>query len=414
MWEGRKIKVGSLFSGMEGFGHGLEKAGMKVVWWVEQDKQCHRVLAKHYPDAEGFHDVKEIAPSRLKAVDLITFGWPCQDLSVAGKREGLAGKRSGLFFEAMRIIEALSPKWIIGENVPGLLSAGERRDMGYVIGYMEQLGYCVSWAMLDTQYFHLAQRRERLFFVGSLGNTGSIQVLFESDCGPWDSAPCREKGQGVAGTIGGGSTDSRRGFRNDLDTQGAFVPVAIAENQRNEVREMDVIPNLSGGGGKPGRGYPCIAQTLRSGGGNPAAHGKPSGLDENLIPVPDPAYCLSPGTDGHQFGSGREAQDTFAVVAFTERTRKDGRNFKAQEELAYSLTNPGAGGRSHSRQLMQNMTVRRLTPTECLRLQGFPDDYLDLDPPLSDSAKYRMIGNSVSPVIVAWIGKRIMEGLNDR
>lgn len=279
------MKVGSLFSGMEGFGHGFEKAGMELSWWVENNKDCIKVLKHKYPDALGVTDVQEA--QGLPAVDLISFGWPCQDLSVAGKRAGLAGSRSGLFWEAMRIVGELSPQWIVGENVPGLLSSNGGRDMGTVVGAMAELGYCVSWALLDTQYFGLAQRRKRLFFVGSLGNTRSLEILFEPDCGPWDTPPRRETGERVARELAPSLSASGRGT-----------------SRCGESRGQDPL---------------ILAGTLRSGGGNKAGHGKPSGLDENLIayggnrtsgPIDKSPCCNAHGSGRYDFES-----ETFVVGA---------------------------------------------------------------------------------------------------
>ena len=117
-----------LFAGIGGFAVAAASHGIKTEWHVEIDKNCQAVLHRHFPDADQFSDVKECGADNLKPVDIITFGRPCQDLSVAGKREGLKGERSGLFFEAVRIINELSPKWAVWENVPGALSSYKGAD----------------------------------------------------------------------------------------------------------------------------------------------------------------------------------------------------------------------------------------------------------------------------------------------
>src|SRR3954468_9863595 len=112
---------GSLFAGIEGFGAGFEAAGMKCAWQVELEPDCRSVLARHFPDVDRFADVREVGRHNLKPVDIVCGGFPCQDLSVAGKRKGLEGERSGLFYEMVRVTDELRPSFLIWENVPGLL-----------------------------------------------------------------------------------------------------------------------------------------------------------------------------------------------------------------------------------------------------------------------------------------------------
>ena len=173
------MTFGSLFAGIGGFDLGLERSGMTCMWQCEIDKYAKQVLKKHWPEVKKYEDIRQL--TKPESVDLICGGFPCQDLSMAGNRAGLAGERSGLFFEAVRIIREVKPKWIVIENVPGLLSSNGTADMGAVVWQLEQLGYCISWRVLDSRYFGVAQRRRRIFIVGSLGNTSSIKVLFETE-----------------------------------------------------------------------------------------------------------------------------------------------------------------------------------------------------------------------------------------
>ena len=173
------MTFGSLFAGIGGFDLGLERSGMTCMWQCEIDKYANQILKKHWPEVKKYEDIKRL--TNPEPVDLICGGFPCQDLSMAGNRAGLAGQRSGLFFELARIINEVKPKWFILENVPGLLSSNQGRDMATVIETLAKIGYCVSWRVLDSQFFGVAQRRKRVFIVGSLGNTSSIKVLFETD-----------------------------------------------------------------------------------------------------------------------------------------------------------------------------------------------------------------------------------------
>jgi len=178
----------SLFAGIGGFDLAMQRNGVKVVASVEIDKNCNKVLAQHFPDTKQFNDITEVKGSDLIGAGfrpdrgIITGGFPCQDLSVAGKRAGLAGARSGLFWEAARIVEETQSNWFVIENVPGLLTSNSGADFGVVIGTMADLGYGVAWRVLDAQYFGVPQRRRRVFIVGQRdpNSTSTGEVLFES------------------------------------------------------------------------------------------------------------------------------------------------------------------------------------------------------------------------------------------
>jgi DNA (cytosine-5)-methyltransferase 1 len=178
----------SLFAGIGGFDLAMQRQGVKVVASVEIDKKCNEVLARHFPNAKQFTDVTEVRGEDLinagftPRTGIITGGFPCQDLSVAGKRAGLAGERSGLFWEIARIVEETQTEYFIIENVPGLLSSNNGKDFGVIIGTMADLGYSLSWRVLDSQHFGVPQRRKRVFIVGRRGadSTSPAEILFNS------------------------------------------------------------------------------------------------------------------------------------------------------------------------------------------------------------------------------------------
>jgi DNA (cytosine-5)-methyltransferase 1 len=179
----------SLFAGVGGFDLAMERNGINVVATVEIDKNARGVLQHQFPKATHFEDVTKVTGHDLRNAGfipdrgIITGGFPCQDLSVAGKRAGLAGQRSGLYWEIVRLVDELSPKYLVLENVPGLLSSNGGRDMGIVIGALTNRGYGVSWRVLDAQYFGVAQRRRRVFIVGCAGDNGesSSEILALSE-----------------------------------------------------------------------------------------------------------------------------------------------------------------------------------------------------------------------------------------
>lgn len=194
------LTVVELFAGIGGFSVGFERAGAKTVAAVEIDAKAREVFSKNFPDAAIFEDVMEVGGRDLLAAGfipdrgIITAGWPCQDISVAGRGEGLAGERSGLFSEIVRLLEEIRPKWFVLENVPRLLSINGGRDMGAVVGSLAECGYGLSWRVLDASGFGVPQRRRRIFFVGCLGDSGAAsgQVLFEPESVPGDSPQSRQ------------------------------------------------------------------------------------------------------------------------------------------------------------------------------------------------------------------------------
>lgn len=178
------MRVASFFSGIGGFDLGFERAGMNVVFQCEINAFSRKVLQKHWPHVHLAGDINKVLPEEIPAAELWCGGFPCQDLSLAnqGKRQGLRGARSGLFFRFADLITAVreKPRWLVIENVPGLLNSHEGRDFKVLLETLDELGYGVSWRILDAKYFGTPQRRRRVYLVASLGTLGAAEVLFES------------------------------------------------------------------------------------------------------------------------------------------------------------------------------------------------------------------------------------------
>ncbi len=407
------LTFGSVFTGIGGFDLALERAGMACSWQVEIEPHCCQVLRRHWPQVARWRDVRDVGGTDLAAVDLLAGGFPCQDLSVAGRRAGLDGARSGLFYEFARLAAELRPSWVVVENVAGLLSSNGGRDMGTVLGTLAELGYRGGYRVLDAEYFGVAQRRKRVFLVFHAGDgSRAVQVLFEPESLPGDPAPRREEGEGLAVAPGGRA--GPRGVAPDVD-------------------RMTFVPETAG--------------TLLGGAAHGDAHGKPNGSDRvTLLAHPGPAYAVTGA--GSKFGSGRHNQDTF--VAFIDAYACRGSSSPNQSPVkmdglsdALDTTGPGAvafsckdDGRdvgeiaptlrslSHDRShpngggqiaIQRGMAVRRLTPRECERLQGFPDDWTawGVDErgqrvEIADSHRYRMCGNAVCVPVVEWLARRIV------
>ena len=230
----------SLFDGIGGFPLAFERAGAKTVATVEIDDDAAAVSARHFPNATQFCDVTGVSGDDLRAVGfvpdrgIITAGWPCQDLSVAGRREGLAGARSGLWWEVVRLLDETHARWFVGENVPGLLSSNGGQDMGAVVGALGDLGYGVAYRVLDAQFFGVPQRRRRVFFVGHLGVPwgAPAEVLFECESSIGDFAAGGETGAGVAGSTAWGAGVASR-------TGGGLAPTLTARYRKGLARMGD-------------------------------------------------------------------------------------------------------------------------------------------------------------------------------
>jgi len=180
------MRMLDLFSGIGGFSLAASWVWgdeLEIIGFVEIDKFCQKILKKHWSNVPIYEDIKNVKGEQFRAVELITGGFPCQNISIAGKREGLSGTESGLFWEMARVIEQIKPTWFIIENVPGLYSSNGGKDIWVIITTLEKFGYCVCWKLLNAQYFGVAQRRKRVFFVGSFGNTSAYEVLFEQESG---------------------------------------------------------------------------------------------------------------------------------------------------------------------------------------------------------------------------------------
>lgn len=189
-----KPTIGSLFAGIGGFDIGFEQAGFTTAWQVEINDVCRAVLKDRFPHARQFTNVQTCLPE-LWPVDVIVGGFPCQDVSVMGKRRGLAGKRTGLFFDAISIINELQPQWVVLENVPGLLNSNDGKDFQTVIQSFAECGYLGAWRVLDARYFGVPTGRRRVFMVAGLGKTAPVE--FMADAGPTDRLAGKAKPESV-------------------------------------------------------------------------------------------------------------------------------------------------------------------------------------------------------------------------
>ncbi len=205
------INIGSLFAGIGGFDLAFRNANATIAWHSETDTQASTVLTKHWPDVPNLGDITDL--NNPPYVDVLCGGFPCQDVSIAGKRKGFQGDRSSLWHDYARIIGQVRPRWVVVENTPGLFTTNNGRDFGTILRDLDKFGYLGAWRTLDSQWFGVAQRRRRVFIIGNLGNENLARtVLFEPSCVSGDTRPSRETGQNVASALtasalGGGGPD---------------------------------------------------------------------------------------------------------------------------------------------------------------------------------------------------------------
>lgn len=369
----------SLFAGVGGFDLAFQRAGVKVTAAVEIDKKCRDVLALHFPETKLFDDVKEVTGEQLRATGfipergIIAGGFPCQDLSIAGLRKGLGGERSGLFHEIIRLADELKPQFLILENVAGLLSSQRGKDMGIVITALVERGYGVCWRVLDSQNFGVPQRRRRIFIVASLGDhRRPVEILFESESKFWNLETSRKKRKTTADTIKGsvGVNSFQKSKRaQSVDDYESWV-------------ESEVVPTLNVFDSGDSRTTTIVTQEpmLFEGNrvGDPRFHDKVS-----------PSVMARWGTGGNNVPmTFAQRQSNSEYVIDNVASTISQRDYKSATDLVIEPI------------------VRRLTPKECERLQGFPDDWTVSQ---VDSSRYKMMGNAVTVPVVEWIIKRMVK-----
>jgi len=398
------LTVGSLFAGIGGFDLGFERNGFEVRWQAEQDKKAQAVLSARFPTARLYDDVRTVGAATVERVDVICGGFPCQDVSVAGKREGLGGERTGLFWEAVRIIDELKPTWAVLENVPGLLSSHGGRDFHTVLSALADLGFRRAYRILDSRYFGVAQRRRRVFIVlraRRLGD-GAETVLFESESGCRDSQTGAETRARVAATLRGrshgiGVNMPGRGGEDDEN----LVSVTLRDNGRNTSQGPgNYVSALCPVGGGPDdndaqAGHLIVPERERALVGSMHKRHDGDGGTRNIV-----ATLNSGGNNG---GFRTEPGEHLIEVS--------------RPLVAFALrADPGGTGQGHDTTYPGG--VRRLTPLECERLQGFPDGWTCLCGEghrgssfctCSDSPRYRQLGNAVTVNVAEWIAQRVLE-----
>jgi len=392
------MKYLSLCSGIEAATVAWHPLGWEAVAYSEIERFPSEVLAHHYPHTPNLGDMTKFKEWNLGTnVDLLVGGTPCQSFSVAGLRKGLDDPRGNLMLTYLAIADQYRPRWLVWENVPGVLSSNGGKDFGVFLGALGELGYGFAYRVLDAQYFGVAQRRRRVFVVGYLGDwRAAAAVLFERHSLSGHPAPSREKREDPAKCLTRGA-----GQRYDFETEDLIAqPIVVdraafnqGENAQYKFRAehsetMDCL--VAKGPHAVLQPIPLDTMTIQ---------GRPSDVNNRMGMgignAGDPSFTL---TKGHSHAVAQPMAFT------TEQTPK----YNHDQALTLTKQSPTGGGQPQC--VMQAMAVRRLTPTECERLQGFPDNYTDIkskNKPTPDGPRYKALGNSMAVPVMAWIGQRI-------
>ncbi len=523
-----ELVYGSVFSGIEAVSVPWNRLKWKPAFFSEIDPFCSALLAHRYPEVRNLGDINRFEEWPDATIDVLVGGSPCQDFSIAGRRAGLRGARGRLTMVYLEVLRRFAPRWIVWENVPGVLSSNQGRDFGAFLGALSQLGYGWAYRVLDAQYVRVEsharavpQRRRRVILVGYFGDIRpAAAVLFEPACLFGDPPPRREARQTIAGTLNSRPRGSG-GLGTDFDLDGGLIGaahalcasgggvdredrhtiIARAFGGNNTSGPIDVATALNACGSASGRmdfeTETFVAHCLKAEGADASEDGTGRGvplvaaiqgraLEENPAAGPD---GIGISTDGTAYTL--EARHRPQAVAFAENSRAElklengdgqragalnaggGKPGQGVPMIAFSCKDHGAdaldgcaptlramrgreggsqpetsdvasmraasGGSSRSyvthsvclgsdpitsEEHTQPLTcrkgdpgtvsyvagVRRLTPRECERLQGFPDDYTLIPyrgKSAADGPRYKALGNSMAINVMSWVGERI-------
>ena len=473
----------SVCSGIEAATVAWHPLGWEPVAFSEIERFPSAVLKHHYPTVKNLGDMNEHATWNLPAIDLLVGGTPCQSFSVAGLRQGLDDPRGGLMLRFLEIAQRHRPRWVVWENVPGVLSSNGGRDFGTLLGGLEELGYGWAYRILDAQFFGVAQRRRRVFVVGCAGDqrrAGSVLFESESMCG--HPAKGRQAGEDIAPTIDTGVGRPSTG----ASLNGAMV--AFQQNSRSEVRliggDGQLVDAITAEPGAQQQNYIAFPSRLSStqaqetmranispaltrinpmavadlnavhvgtleandgqkwgcgqwvrqrkyvitSSGQANAEVREDGVAPSLTCLHEAPIVAGPMEDGRLSGplsDGRELCETICAAvktgerscspanATTTAIVQDAKSTSRSADVLGQLKTMSSSTAKMPTESSGRVALRRLTPRECERLQGFPDDYTRIPyrgktaGECPDGPRYKALGNSMAVPCMRWIGERI-------
>ena len=458
------MRYGSVCSGIEAASVAWHSLGWEAQWFSEIEHFPSEVLKYRFPNVPNLGDMTQLNQFQQfneQPIDLLVGGTPCQSFSVAGLRKGLADPRGNLMLTFLSIADKRRPKWILWENVPGVLSSNGGKDFSTFLGALGELGYGFAYRVLDAQHFGVAQRRRRVFVVGYLGDwRPAAAVLFESESLQRDSKSSRAKRQETP-TDAQGSV----GATSDVSCAGGNVSPCVTSKWKtgyggpsgsNETGNMvyeqvaqpipihDQATRFQGkrGDKQDGKGNGlgignegdvmntltkadkhAVAQPIAAHKVSPTITAKMQGMSgwapynetEHLVPVAQPiALDTYNYTTNERITQTIRSQksDTEHIGAVMQPIAVDCFNQTINEKTTQTIGS-SASDINHIGGVLQTMAIRRLTPKECERLQGFPDDWTKIpyrNKPADqcpDGPRYKACGNSMAVPVMRWIGERI-------
>ena len=397
------MRYASVCSGIEAATVAWKPLGWRAAFYSEIEKFPCAVLAHHYPNTPNLGDMTRITDDQIAEhgkIDLLVGGTPCQSFSVAGLRKGMDDPRGNLALVYLRLADRLRPRWIVWENVPGVLSSGKGRDFGAFLGAMGQLGYGFAYRVLDAQFFGVPQRRRRVFVVGYLGDwRAAAAVFFDRESLLGNPPPSRQARTPVARSLTA-STGGCSAKEHSEEVAGPLCPGAHPCGFNGQDAHSGHL--VSAFGGNNTAGEIDVATAVN-------ANDRYDFESETFVA----AQCH--GENVGPMGTLRASDGVGNGVPFIAECYRTSGNcgVMTQGDRSAALTtqtDPNA-------QILHQaaMTVRRLTPRECERLQGFPDDYTNIpygrprhpDQLCPDGPRYRALGNSMAVPVMRWIGERI-------
>lgn len=442
------MTLGSLFDGIGGWLLAARHAGVTPVWASEIEPFPCSVTARHFPDVKQLGDITKIDPDKIEPVDIICAGSPCQDLSIAGKRKGLNGERSGLFRTAVDLVRRMRertagkyPRFFVWENVPGAFSSNKGADFRAVleeIGQTEipmppngkwanaglvELPQCqIAWRVLDAQYWGVPQRRRRIFLFADFAADGRCaeEILFEQESVSWDTAASAGAGKGTAG----GTADCARTSGKKYTRAAGFCAGGSAGVVGYQVECAATLTTRWGGQAPTVAIYDMthadeVMRPVKDG-IVPTLNAR-MGTGGNQVPVVH-AYCIAGNTIDRKLQNGGNGKGVLAETAYTLNTIDRHAVAEIYGAESYCVGNgqinsaslqekTGALNCMHDQQIiLTSRTIRRLTPTECERLQGLPDGYTDGG---SDTARYKALGNGMAQPCADYVIRRIVEATKE-
>jgi len=345
------LKVLSLFSGIGGFDLALRNMGHTIVGACEIDDYARRVYGKQFPGVKIYKDATKIKPEELPDFDIICAGFPCQAFSIAGKRRGFDDTRGSLFFEIARIAKEKKPSYLLLENVKGLLSHDKGQTFHTIIRTLDEVGYDCQWQIINSKYF-VPQNRERIFIICNLRGQRTRKIF---PLGDYDQQTTQKIKHHVNSTSQSERVYDTDGISPTLGCSGGMSkPLVGVVNDRGNLRELERAT--------------CI----------------------------DANYWK--GIDNH-------AQRTMIYLSNKNANMKQRTQDRKESWTLGTGTDFG---------IKDGMKIRKLTPMECERLQGFPDNwtkYGDDGKEISDTQRYKMCGNAVTVPVIEYIIKNLKKDL---